>query len=171
MTQNYNSKKPACFLDRDGVINVENEYVYRIEDFIWIEGAKETIKYLNSSGFYVFVVSNQSGISRGYYSKEDVENLHNFINQELIDFNAHIDDFFYSPYHPDFHSKYPHLSHLRKPNTGMLEMALNKWNFDKKRSFMIGDSQSDIECATKFGIRSHLFQENNLFKFLKDINN
>tara|TARA_B100001057_G_C22714237_1_gene897070 strand:- start:167 stop:673 length:507 start_codon:yes stop_codon:yes gene_type:complete len=161
--------KSAAFLDRDGVINVEKGYVYRIEDFDWIKGAKEAIKHLNSIDYYVFIVSNQSGISRGYYDKEDVENLHIFINQELKEHNAHIDDFFYSPYHPDFHSKYPELSHLRKPNTGMLEIALEKWKFDKKRSFMIGDSESDIECATRFGIKSYLFKEDDLFKFIKNI--
>ena len=161
--------KPAVFLDRDGILNRDKGYVYRIEDFEWIPGSKQAIKFFNEKDYYIFVVTNQSGIARGYYSENDVLSLHVFINQELREHNAHIDDFFYSPYHPDFHSKYPNLSHLIKPNTGMLEIAFEKWKFDKKRSFMIGDNESDIECATRFGIKSYLFKEENLFKFIKAI--
>ena len=75
--------KPAVFFDRDGVLNIEKGYVYKISDFVWIEGAKEAIKYLNGKDYLVFVVTNQSGISRNYYSEKDVIELHQFMSDEL----------------------------------------------------------------------------------------
>ena len=159
--------RPAAFLDRDGVINKEKGYLYKIDDFEWIEGAKESIKYLNESGYYVFIVTNQSGIAKGYYSEEDVIYLHNYINNELKSINAHIDEFFYSPFHPDNTKDYLNLSHLRKPDTGMLKLAATKWSIDKSNSFLIGDKLTDIECAEKFLIRGHLFKNGNLLKFIK----
>ena len=110
-------RKPAVFLDRDGVINHDRGYVYKIKDFEWIDGSKEAIKYLKKKGYYVFVVTNQSGISRGFYKEKDVEILHQYINAELKRINTYIDEFFISPYHPDTkNEEYEHLSHLRKPN-------------------------------------------------------
>jgi len=162
---------PAAFLDRDGVINKEKGYVYKVDDFEWIEGSKESIKYLNDNGYYVFVVTNQSGIARGYYSEKDVIFLHKYINDELKNINAHIDEFFFSPYHPDNTKKYSHLSHLRKPEVGMLDMAASKWKIDKPKSFLIGDKKTDIECAEKFFIRGHLFKGGSLLDFIKSCEN
>ena len=93
--------KPAVFLDRDGVVNKEKGYVHKVSEFEWIDGAKESIKYLNDNNFYVFIATNQSGIARGYYSEGDVRCLHDHISKELKTINAHIDEFFFSPYHPD----------------------------------------------------------------------
>ena len=162
--------RPACFLDRDGVLNVEKGYIHKIKDFQWIEGAIASIKLLKEKGYYVFVATNQSGISRGYYSEKDVLTLHDFINSKLLENNTKIDDFFYSPYHPDFNNKYANLSHLRKPETGMLDMAFKKWKFNKNGSFMIGDQITDIKCAKKFGINGYLFKGGSLLKFIKSIN-
>ena len=163
--------KPAAFLDRDGVINKEKRYLYKIDDFAWIEGAKESIKYLNDNDYYVFVVTNQSGIAKGYYNEKDVIILHNYINNELKSINAHIDEFFISPYHPDNTKDYSNLSHLRKPDTGMLESAATKWPIDKLKSFLIGDKDTDIECAENFLIRGHLYKSGNLLKFIKSSEN
>lgn len=164
--------KPAVFLDRDGVINVDKGYVYRIEDFEWIDGAQEAIKFLNSKNYFVFVVTNQSGISRGFYDENDVKKLHVYINSELDKNNAYIDEFFYSPYHPDgIKKQYDRLSKLRKPETGMLELAASKWNIKKEKSFLIGDMPHDIECAKQFGIKGFMFDKSNLLKFVKKIIN
>ena len=163
--------KPAAFLDRDGVINKEKGYLYKIDDFEWIEGAKESIKYLNDHGYHVFVVTNQSGIAKGFYNEKDVICLHSYINKELKSINAHIDEFFFSPYHPDNTKDYLNLSHLRKPNTGMLDLAASKWPIDKSKSFLIGDKDTDIECAEKFLIRGHLFENGNLLNFIKSSEN
>ena len=163
--------KPAAFLDRDGVINKEKEYLYKIKDFEWIKGSQESIKFLNDNNYYVFVVSNQSGIARGLYSEKDVFNLHRFITKELKKIDAYIDEFFISPYHPMFPDKFKNLSHLRKPRSGMLEIAESKWPIEKKSSFLIGDKESDIECANNYGIRGHLFNSGNLFDFIKRVEN
>ena len=160
--------KPAVFLDRDGVINNDKGYVYKIDDFEWIQDAIEAIKFLKDSGYYVFVVTNQSGIARGYYSEEDVEKLHNYINSELKRKDTSIDEFYYSPYHPEgVNNDYLDLAHLRKPKTGMLEKALSDWSFDKTTSLMIGDKNTDIECANNFGIKGYLFSNGSLLKFVK----
>ena len=119
--------KPAVFFDRDGVLNVEKGYVYQISDFEWIDGAQEAIKYLNQKDYLVFVVTNQSGIARNYYSEEDVIQIHQFMNNELKKIDAKINEFFYSPWHPEGMNKdYERVSHLRKPSPGMLELAQTK---------------------------------------------
>lgn len=164
--------KPAAFLDRDGVINEDNGYIYKSKDFKWIAGSKEAIKHLNDIGYYVFIISNQSGITRGLYNEIDLKTLNNFILDELKEIDAHIDEFFYSPYHPEIkNSKYDHLSNLRKPNIGMLQLAEKKWSIDKLNSFLVGDNIADIECAKKFAIRGHLFKGGNLADFIKSSEN
>ena len=161
--------KRACFLDRDGVINVDKNYVYNISDFEWIEGAQNAIKYLRDKNFYIFIVTNQSGIARGLYSEQEVKKLHQFINSELMKIGTLIDDFFISPYHPNFPDFYSDLSNLRKPDTGMLKLAQKKWNFDKSKSFMIGDQETDMQCAKRFGIEGYLFNTGNLYDFVRNI--
>ena len=160
----------VAFLDRDGVINIDKGYVYKIKDFEWITDAKKAIKYLKDLNYVVIVVTNKSGLSRGFYSEEDIHKLHDFINKELSKIGTLIDEFFYSPYHPDFkNKKYNELVHLRKPNTGMLELADKKWGINKKESFLIGDKESDIECALRYGINGHLFKNGSLLNFVKQI--
>ena len=125
--------KPAAFLDRDGVINKEKDFVFRIQDFEWMDGSRESIKYLNESNYHVFIVSNQSGIARGLYTEEDVLYLHEYVNEELRKIDAHVDEFFISPYHPMFPNKFKNLAHLRKPRIGMLKIAESKWLIEKKK--------------------------------------
>ena len=93
--------KPIAFFDRDGVLNIDKGYVYKPKDFEWIDGSIKTIKYLNDKDYLVIVITNQAGIGRGYYEESDVNKLHKFMNLELLQYNALINDFFYSPYHPD----------------------------------------------------------------------
>lgn len=159
--------RPAVFLDRDGIINKEKGYVSKISDFEWIEGSKESIKFLNENNYHVFVVTNQSGIAKGYYLEEEVNLLHSYINKELSKQNSHIDEFFISPYHPDIPEKYTNLSHLRKPKIGMLLLAESKWQIDKDKSFLIGDQDTDIECAIQYGIRGYKFEGGNLLDFIR----
>ena len=164
--------RSAIFLDRDGVINIDKNYVYKISDFEWTKEAKNAIKYINEKGYLVFIVTNQSGISKGYYSEDDVKTLHNFINFELKKIGAKVDEFFYSPYHPKGKIiEYNNLSHLRKPNTGMLELACNKWPIDRNKSILIGDKIIDMQCAKNFGITGYLFddKEMDLLSFIKNI--
>jgi len=163
-------RKPTIFLDRDGVINIDKNYVYKISDFEWVKDSIKAIKLLKERGYLIFVVTNQSGITRGFYSEKDVERLHEFINLELNKSGCYIDDFFYSPYHPEIiNKKYAKFENLRKPNIGMLEQAQKKWNLNKIDCLMIGDSQSDMQCAEKFGIKGHLFKGGSLLDFIKNI--
>jgi D-glycero-D-manno-heptose 1,7-bisphosphate phosphatase len=155
--------RPAVFLDRDGVLNHDYGYVHKIDDFDWLEGAKSAVKWLNDQGYYVFVVTNQAGVAKGYYQEDDIVTLHHWVVRELAACGAHIDGFFYSPYHPDgVVEKYCKLSACRKPGDGMLQQAFRAWPVDKAHSFLIGDKESDVQAAEKAGIAGHLFTEGDL---------
>jgi D,D-heptose 1,7-bisphosphate phosphatase len=148
-------KKPAAFLDRDGTLNHDDGYTYKIEEFQWLDGAKEAIKKLNDSGYLVFIVTNQAGIARGYYDAEAVDKLHNWMQLELSGLGAHFDDIRYCPHHPD--GSVPELSLVcdcRKPNTGMLKGLIEQWNPIISRSFMLGDSDKDAEAGKAVGLLS-----------------
>src|SRR4029078_6165090 len=93
--------RPATFLDRDGILNVDKSYVCRREEFVWIEGAKPAVKALNDAGYLVVVVTNQAGVARGFYDEDAVRSLHEWINEELRQEGSHIDAFYYSPHHRD----------------------------------------------------------------------
>lgn len=133
----------AVFLDRDGTINVEKNYLYKIEEWEWADGAIQAIKGFNELGFYVIVVSNQSGIARGLFSEDNVKKLHIYVNKELIKNNAKIDEFYYCPHHPKFSKE----CDCRKPNIGMIKKAKIKYNINLEKSFFIGDRISDIQTA------------------------
>jgi D,D-heptose 1,7-bisphosphate phosphatase len=148
-------KKPAAFLDRDGTLNHDHGYTYRIEEFRWIEGAKAAIKLLNDAGYLVFIVTNQAGMARGYYDAAAVDTLHDWMQDELATMGAHIDDIRYCPHHPE--GTVPGLSIIcdcRKPGTGMLISLIEQWHPEMSRSFMLGDSDKDVEAGESMGIRS-----------------
>tara|TARA_B100000676_G_C18057065_1_gene835151 strand:- start:111 stop:623 length:513 start_codon:yes stop_codon:yes gene_type:complete len=163
-------EKPAVFLDRDGVLNEDLGYVFEPKKFHWIDGAIETIKYINNMNFFVFVISNQSGLARGYFYKNDIEMLHNWINEELLKNDAKIDKFYYCPHHPQgIIKEYSFTCRCRKPEPGMILNAFKEWPIVKSKSFMIGDKASDIKAANSAGIAGHLFKGGNLLNFFKNI--
>lgn len=143
---------PAVFLDRDGTINIERNYLHRKEDWEWIYGAKESIKLLREAGFMVVVVSNQAGIARGMYSSADVEKLHAFVQAELASVGTMIDAFFYCPHHPDFDG----VCSCRKPLPLMIQSAASKLNLNLKRSWMIGDKCIDVQAGESAGAKGLL---------------
>ena len=158
--------RPALFLDRDGVINVDRNYVYRVEDFAWIEGAADVIKRFNDKGWWVFVVTNQSGIARGYYTEEQMQTLHDWLVVELEKRGAKIDRIYHCPYHEDGTiARYTKDSYDRKPKPGMLIRAMTDFPVIKDRSFLIGDKQADLEAAKAAGVRGFLFSGGNLSQF------
>ena len=158
--------RPALFLDRDGVINVDRNYIYRIEDFEWIEGVAETIKAFNARGWWVFVVTNQSGIARGLYTEEQMEALHVWLNGELAARGARIDHIYHCPFHEDGTiERYRKDSYDRKPKPGMLIRAMTDFPVIKEQSFLIGDKPADLEAAKAAGIRGFLFTGGNLAAF------
>lgn len=145
-------KNKVVFLDREGTINVDKDFVYKIEDFELIDRATEAIRLLNKSNFKVIVVTNQSGIGRGYYTEEDVQKLHHFMNKELGKYNAWIDKFYYCFHHPEAEiEKYRTNCECKKPNAGLLRQAINDFNIDPSQSFLIGDSLRDIEAGNTVG--------------------
>jgi len=150
-------KRPAVFLDRDGTINLDKSYVYRREDFEWLPGAIEAIKRLNEAGIYVFVVTNQSGIGRGFYKEADVAILHQWMQEELAAFGAHIDDFRYCPFHPEAEVEGYKADHdWRKPAPGMILDLLKHWPVEASQSLMIGDRESDIEAGHAAGMAAQM---------------
>lgn len=162
--------QPAVFFDRDGVLNLDKGYVYRQEDFEWMPGGIESIKYFNNNGFRVFVVTNQSGIARGYYREEDVIALHSWMSSELANHQAHIDRFYYCPHHPEGQGPFRILCNCRKPMPGLILQATKEWNLNLEQSLLVGDKESDIEAARAAGIRGYRFPGGNLYDFLQEHN-
>jgi D-glycero-D-manno-heptose 1,7-bisphosphate phosphatase len=161
--------RPALFLDRDGVLNEDKGYVHRWEDFHWIEGAKEAVVAFNRAGWLVIVVTNQSGIGRGYYSEADMHALHAHMCQDLLEVGGRIDAFYHAPQHPDaMLDAYRHPDPPdRKPNPGMIVKALAEWPINREASILVGDKPSDLEAALRAGIRAVLFPGGNLKTFLE----
>ncbi|GAB7028363.1 D-glycero-beta-D-manno-heptose 1,7-bisphosphate 7-phosphatase [Geotalea toluenoxydans] len=146
--------KRAVFLDRDGTINVEKEYLYRIEDFQMIPDAPEAIRLLNEAGFLVVVVTNQSGIGRGYYDELKLEKLHCHMEKELAKAGARIDAWYFCPHHPKHGTgHYRKECACRKPLPGMLLQAAKDLDIDLAASFMVGDKLADIEAGLAAGCR------------------
>lgn len=143
--------KRAVFLDRDGTINIEKEYLYQAGDFEFIPGAAEAIRLLNQAGIMVVVVTNQSGVARGYYTEDDVENLHRHIDRELERDGAHVDVWLYCPHHPSGRGSYALPCNCRKPLPGMLQEAAARHDIDLEASTMIGDKLADIEAGIAAG--------------------
>lgn len=163
-------RKPAVFFDRDGVLNVDKAYLYRIEDFQWIDGAKDAVRFLNDAGYYVFVFTNQSGVARGFFEEDDIRTLHDWMQGELNCANAHIDDFVYCPHHPDAERpEYRQDCRCRKPAPGMIEQLLEKWPVDLARSFVVGDRQRDLDAGAALGLPGLLFTEGRLDTAIKDM--
>jgi len=148
--------KRAVFLDRDGTINIEKEYLYQASDFEFIPGAPEAIRLLNQAGIMVVVVTNQSGVARGYYTENDVENLHRHIALELERSGAHVDAWLYCPHHPAGRGSYALPCNCRKPLPGMLQEAAVRYDIDLGNSAMIGDKLADIEAGEAAGCRTIL---------------
>ena len=139
-------KKKALFLDRDGVINIDRGYVYKIEDFIFKESIFALCKEFKEH--YIFVITNQSGIGRGYYSEDDFEILTSYMCSEFEKHAIKIDAVFHCPHHPKEGCM------CRKPDIGMIEMAKKSFDIDIENSTLIGDKQTDIECGKNAGIKN-----------------
>ena len=145
----------VVFLDRDGTMNVEVNYLHRPEDLVLIPGCAEAVRLLNEAGYRVIVVTNQAGVARGYYKEEDVDILHAYLNGLLKKEGAHVDAFYYCPHHPEHGiGEYKRKCHCRKPGTGMFEQAEGDMpdGIDKEKSFMIGDKLLDTEAGRNFGV-------------------
>jgi len=166
-------KFKIAFLDRDGVINSSrpnNGYIGSLKHFKWVPGAIKAIKYLNDKNYKVVVVTNQSGVARGFFRIKDVKIIHSYIQKKLKENEAKIDKFYFCPFHKDgIVKKYKKNSSLRKPNIGMFHLVQKKYKIDKINSFMIGDQKTDVMFAKMANIRGYLFNKKNLYMFTKKI--
>lgn len=143
------SRSPALFLDRDGVVNVEKHYLYRIEDFQFMDGLFELCRRYRDDGFRLVVVTNQSGVARGYYSLQDVDTLHAWMRDRFQAQGLPLDGVYLCPHHPAVDGPCP----CRKPEPGMILQAAAELELDLPNSVLLGDKESDLEAGRKAGIR------------------
>jgi D-glycero-D-manno-heptose 1,7-bisphosphate phosphatase len=162
--------RPALFLDRDGVINIDHGYVGSRGRFEWIPGAREAIRAATDAGWHVFVITNQSGVARGYYDEAAVAALHEWMTEEVRCAGGTIDDIRYCPFHPDAAvPAYRHASNWRKPAAGMLLDLMRAWELDPVRCALIGDQETDMAAAHAAGIQGIRFFGGNLADFVHPI--
>jgi len=162
--------KPAAILDRDGVLNYDDNYVGHPEKIRWMPNAAKAVKRLNEAGYHVFVFTNQSGVARGYFTETELNTLLDWMRNELAKDGAVIDDVRYCPHHPSgtvegYLEDHP----WRKPKPGMILDLMQHWPVISKGSFVIGDRDSDIEAATAAHLPGYLFTGGDLDAFVSDI--
>lgn len=161
-------RRPAVFFDRDGVLNHDSGYTFETHKLEWIDGAREAVKAVNDAGYFAFVITNQSGIARGYYEEHHVVALHRWMTNQMALVGAHIDAFEYCPDHPDGTvARYCQISDRRKPAPGMITDLARRFPVDMTRSMVIGDKPSDMEAAKAAGLTGYLFEGGNLENFVK----
>lgn len=163
-------RRPALFLDRDGVINIDHGYVGSRDRFDWVEGAREAIVHATRAGWHVFIVTNQSGVARGKYDESAVLDLLGWIGDEARAMGGTVDDARYCPFHPDAPvAAYRALSDWRKPAPGMLLDLIRAWELDPARCLMIGDQDTDLRAAAAAGVPARLFSGGNLLDLVRPL--
>ncbi|MBI5261245.1 MAG: HAD-IIIA family hydrolase [Bradyrhizobium sp.] len=161
--------RPAVFFDRDGVLNHDAGYVFEASKFQWMERAREAVKLVNDAGYFAFVITNQSGVARGFYEESHVHALHRWMADELATIGAHVDAFEHCPDHPDAAvERYRRVSPRRKPGPGMITDLLERFPVAAANSILIGDQPTDLEAARAAGIQGLLFQTGNLEIFVRE---
>lgn len=162
--------RKVVFLDRDGVLNEDTHYLHKIEDLRWVKGAKIALKKAVDAGYELIVITNQSGVARGYYSERDVLTLHSYMGKVLEDAGAPILAFYYCPHLKGAPiAMYNVDCECRKPKPGMLLKAIEDYDIDVKSSFLIGDSPRDIQAAEAAGIKGYLFISHDLDECMTSI--
>ena len=164
------SEKWLCLLDRDGVLNIDKDYLHKAEEVEWIPGSREAIVWLNRQGFQVVVVTNQSGVARGYFTEDDVKKLHVWMADEVKKAGGEIAAFYYCPHLPGATVKqYDVDCSCRKPRPGMILQALADFNVQPDNAFLIGDSPRDVEAAEAAGVKGYLYAGGSLLDLAQKI--
>lgn len=154
---NNETKQKAIFLDRDGTINIDKHYVYKIDEFEFLPGVIEGLKLLQEAGYLLIVITNQSGIARGYYTEEKYHQLNEYMLCQLEKQGVHITDMFYCPHHPEgVVKKFSFDCDCRKPKLGLFYAAQKKWNVDWDQSYAIGDKLRDIAICKITNCKGYL---------------
>lgn len=149
--------RAAVFLDRDGTINIEKNYLYRREDFQYIDGATKALHHLSRIGFTLIIISNQSGIARGFYTEEDYCKLNDWMIEDLKSRGIMIAGTYYCPHHPDSKiKKYRVYCDCRKPEIGLFQQAMLEHDIDVKSSFAVGDKLRDLSICKEYPIQGIL---------------
>ena len=163
--------RKAVLLDRDGVINVDTGYAHRPEDLVFMPGAVAAVRRLNQAGRLVIVITNQSGIARGFYDEAAVDAFHGAMSAALEREGARIDAYYHCPFHEDATVEaYRHADHPdRKPNPGMVLRALRDFDVAPDQAFLIGDRGSDIQAAMRAGVRGYLYANGDLDAFVEGV--
>jgi D-glycero-D-manno-heptose 1,7-bisphosphate phosphatase len=147
----------AVFLDRDGTINEEVGYLDRLEKLRLVPGAAEAIRLINESGMKAVVVTNQSGVARGFFTETFVDEVHSHLRKMLREEGASLDGFYFCPHHPsEGQGRYVRTCNCRKPSPGLLLRAAEELSLEPERSYMVGDTLKDIEAASRIGVRGIL---------------
>jgi D-glycero-D-manno-heptose 1,7-bisphosphate phosphatase len=149
-------KHKALFLDRDGTINIEKNYIYKIEDFEFINGIIELIKNYQKQGFLIFIITNQAGIARGFYTENDYQILTHWMLKQFETKEIKITKVYHCPHHPEITGE----CNFRKPNPGMILQAIDEYNIDPANSVLIGDKKSDILAGKNAGIGKNIYIQN-----------
>ena len=173
MGEHYNAmKNQALFLDRDGVINIDKNYVYQISDIEFVDGIFDLIKCANKLGYIVIVVTNQSGIARGIFSEEDLQRVNNWIINECKKREAFINYIYFCANHPtEGLGEYKKIDIRRKPNPGMFFEAAEDHNIDLSKSIMLGDKSTDMDAGFSSGIKNlFLLSESNIHRKAINVN-
>ena len=144
----------AIFLDRDGTINVDHGYVYKVEELELLPGVIDALKLFKEAGFIFIVITNQSGIGRGYYTLEDANKFNKALSKLLANSNIEITEFYTCPHAPTT------ICSCRKPSPELINKAIESYNINPSNSYMFGDKKSDIECGENAGVKSFLITEN-----------
>lgn len=149
--------RKALFLDRDGVINIEKKYVYRIADFEFMEGIFDILHFFQERDYLLIIITNQAGIGRGLYREEDFWRLTDWILESFKEQGIHIAQVYFSPFHPvDGIGKYKRDDISRKPKPGMIQQAQNDFELNLAQSILIGDKESDIEAGLNAGVKNNI---------------
>ncbi len=151
--------KKALFLDRDGIVNIDTEYLYKIEDFKFVEGIFDLCRFFQQRGYLIIIITNQSGIARGYYTEEDFRHLTDWMLKQFLKEGVKITDVYYCPHHPEaaVEEKYKRQCLCRKPNPGLLMMARDAYDLNLEKSLLVGDKESDVQTGINAGIGTVIY--------------